>query len=371
MQAATVYPNMTGADQRTHYGQRIRIMAIAIGSLALAMTLVGRLLFPPSFGTNLQSVLGVTLMLLSAVAYWLRETRLATVMVYATLLAMCSIIAAIDPLEGTVGTATWTLYQLIPPIGALVFRSDRHVLTLAGIVLALMIGMALLQVQGIIPIQLLVKTNVYYYALAVQIIVMMVIATCIITFARLEQRSAALAIVAQQTALQRLGEVEQLLRDKEALNAEISQSIAAIQYQQNELRNEQAQRNQLARTVRQLATPVVPVARGVVVTSLIGEYDTERLEQFTDSMLTGIEKQRAKALVIDVTGVDTIDTQIAKGLIDAVRMASLLGVRSVLVGVHPEIAQTIVSLGVDLSAMETRADLQDGIAWAIRFAKQR
>lgn len=120
-------------------------------------------------------------------------------------------------------------------------------------------------------------------------------------------------------------------------------------------------RNELAATVRALSTPIIPVRRDALVMPLVGLLDTERSEMLITTLLNTVEQQRARAVIIDVTGVPLIDTATAQSLLQATAMLRLLGAQTVLVGLRPELAQTIVSLGVDLSSLHVQADLEAGI----------
>jgi rsbT co-antagonist protein RsbR len=124
-------------------------------------------------------------------------------------------------------------------------------------------------------------------------------------------------------------------------------------------------REQLSATVRELASPIVPVLDGILVMPLVGEIDSQRAAMLTETLLGGIERHHASVVILDVTGVPLIDTQVAQTLLDAARAVKLLGTQTILVGLRPELAQTIVGLGLDLTGLITQADLQSGVSYAI------
>jgi anti-anti-sigma factor len=126
-----------------------------------------------------------------------------------------------------------------------------------------------------------------------------------------------------------------------------------------------ASQARLLETVRELSTPVIPVHDGVLVLPLVGTIDSGRSAQVMESLLNAIQKDRASFVIIDITGVPTVDTGVANHLLRSTRAAALLGARCVLVGVSPAVAQTLVQLGVDLGDLVTRSDLQAGIAYAL------
>jgi len=121
----------------------------------------------------------------------------------------------------------------------------------------------------------------------------------------------------------------------------------------------------LLEVVRELSTPVIPVHDGVLVLPLVGTIDSTRGAQVMEALLGAITREQASVVLIDVTGVPMVDTGVADHLLRVIRAAALLGARAVLVGVTPVVAQTVVQLGVDLSGVVTRSNLQAGIAYAL------
>jgi PAS domain S-box-containing protein len=120
-----------------------------------------------------------------------------------------------------------------------------------------------------------------------------------------------------------------------------------------------------AAALQELSTPLIPISDTVVVMPLIGRIDERRAGQILETLLTGIQAQGADLAIIDITGVHLVDTQVAHALLQAARAVQLLGARVVLTGLRPEVAQTLVSLGVDLSGIVTRGTLQSGIAYGL------
>lgn len=114
--------------------------------------------------------------------------------------------------------------------------------------------------------------------------------------------------------------------------------------------------------VRELSVPVLPVARGVLVVPLVGALDSQRIQQLQQRALAAIEQRQARTLLLDVTGVPVIDTQVAQGLVAVVQTAHLLGATAVMVGIRPEVAQAIVGLENDLGNLHSYADLESALA---------
>jgi anti-anti-sigma regulatory factor/HAMP domain-containing protein len=122
-----------------------------------------------------------------------------------------------------------------------------------------------------------------------------------------------------------------------------------------------ASQQELLRTLRNVSTPVIPVIEGVLAMPLIGQLDDERTQHMTQVLLERIEHERASVVLLDITGVPVIDTQVAQALLRTVTASGLLGAEVVLVGVAPEVAQTIVALGLDLRGLRTAADLRSAV----------
>jgi anti-anti-sigma regulatory factor/HAMP domain-containing protein len=152
-----------------------------------------------------------------------------------------------------------------------------------------------------------------------------------------------------------------------ALERRVAERTIELEQALAELREAATAREQLSAAVREMSSPVVPVLEGILVMPLIGVIDAGRAGLLVRSLLEGIERHQADVVILDVTGVPLVDTQVARALLEAAHAARLLGARPVLVGLRPELAQTIVSLGLDLSSLVTRADLQIGVDYAIKL----
>ena len=118
--------------------------------------------------------------------------------------------------------------------------------------------------------------------------------------------------------------------------------------------------------IRELSTPVLQVRERLLILPIIGVLDTQRATQLTDQLLRGIRTNRAKVVVIDITGVPEIDTTVANHLVEAVDASRLMGASVIITGLSSDIARTLVTIGVDLSKMNTIGDLQGGIEEAER-----
>ena len=119
--------------------------------------------------------------------------------------------------------------------------------------------------------------------------------------------------------------------------------------------------------IRELSTPVLQVRERLLILPIIGVIDPMRARQLTEQLLRGIRTNRAKVVVIDITGVAAMDVTVANHLVQTVEASRLLGATVIVTGLSPEIAQTLVTIGVDLGKMNTVGDLQGGIEQAERL----
>lgn len=119
------------------------------------------------------------------------------------------------------------------------------------------------------------------------------------------------------------------------------------------------------RALRELSTPLIPISERVVIMPLIGAIDSRRAQQVLETLLEGVAAYNAEMAILDITGVSVVDTQVAQAIVRAAQAVKLLGTQVMLTGIQPQIAQTIVHLGIDLSGIITRGSLQAGIAYAL------
>ncbi len=123
--------------------------------------------------------------------------------------------------------------------------------------------------------------------------------------------------------------------------------------------------------IRELSTPVLQVRQGLLILPIIGVLDSLRARQLTEQLLRAIRANRAKVVVLDMTGVPALDSKVANHLLQTVDACRLMGAKVIVTGLTPEIAQTVVTIGVDLSRIVTVSDLQGGIEEADRLLGYR
>ncbi|MCA6609061.1 RsbT co-antagonist protein RsbRA [Bacillus safensis] len=123
--------------------------------------------------------------------------------------------------------------------------------------------------------------------------------------------------------------------------------------------------------LQELSAPLIPVFEHITVMPLVGTIDTERAKKIMENLLNGVVKHRSQVVLIDITGVPVVDTMVAHHIIQASEAVRLVGAKCLLVGIRPEIAQTIVNLGIDLSQVTTKNTLQKGIQTALEMTNRK
>ena len=146
---------------------------------------------------------------------------------------------------------------------------------------------------------------------------------------------------------ERTAALEAALHDVQAHADQQAQLLAELEQQRS--------------AIRELSVPVIPVSATTLIMPLVGALDSTRLVQVQERALEALQRASARTLILDITGVPIVDTQVAQGLLMVVQAARLLGAGVVLVGIRPEVAQSIVGLGLDLHAIETASDLQSAL----------
>jgi rsbT co-antagonist protein RsbR len=131
------------------------------------------------------------------------------------------------------------------------------------------------------------------------------------------------------------------------------------------LQEANATQDQLREAIQELSTPIIPLYTGVLAVPLVGRVDSQRAQVLTEALLEAIAREQAEIVLLDITGVAVVDTNVANHLIQTARAAALLGSQVVLVGISAEVAQTLVQLGLDLGQLVTLSNLQSGLEYAL------
>lgn len=173
------------------------------------------------------------------------------------------------------------------------------------------------------------------------------------------------AWMSQRTAENVSGQLEQAnalleLRVHER-TAALSESLRVVEERESHLARMLAENDQQRSVIRDMSLPIIPVNATTLVMPLVGTLDATRLEDMQTHALRVLEQSSARRLVLDITGVPIIDSHVAQGLVTVIHSARLLGAEVILVGVRPEVAQTMVSLGIELRHVRIFSDLQSAL----------
>jgi rsbT co-antagonist protein RsbR len=153
---------------------------------------------------------------------------------------------------------------------------------------------------------------------------------------------------------------EQVWRATELLDALGLHTVKAYQKSREEVINRQQ------REMLELSTPVVKLWEGILAIPMIGTLDSARTQVVMETLLQKVVETGAQIAILDITGVPTVDTLVAQHLLKTVTALRLMGAECIISGVRPQIAQTIVHLGVDLQGVTTKANLADALALALK-----
>jgi anti-anti-sigma factor len=163
------------------------------------------------------------------------------------------------------------------------------------------------------------------------------------TLAR-EQELRAVRAAQDEVIAERTAALQQSLEQAAAREATLQQTLAELRASEQ--------------TVRELSAPVLPVLPGVLIAPLVGALDSARAAALTTNVLQAVEQQQARTLILDITGVPTVDTAVAQIVLQTTAAVRLLGAEVLLVGIRPDVAHTMVVLGIQLRALQTFPNLE-------------
>lgn len=123
--------------------------------------------------------------------------------------------------------------------------------------------------------------------------------------------------------------------------------------------------------LQELSAPLIPVMDKITIMPLVGTIDTERAKLIMENLLEGAIKHNSEVVLMDITGVPVVDTMVAHHIIQAAEAVRLIGSTCILVGIRPEIAQTIVNLGIDLGKFPTKSSLRKGFKTALEITNRK
>lgn len=178
---------------------------------------------------------------------------------------------------------------------------------------------------------------------------------------------------ARTRAQQQQHVAEKVMRELAIANSTLEQNVAeqssALQHSLDSIQERERALTQTIEelrtsqdTIQRLSAPVVPILPHVIVAPVIGNLNHERAQLLMENVLSSIKEQRIRIIILDITGVPIVDTQVAHTIAKTARAAQIMGARTILVGIRPEVAQVLVSLDADFKDMKVFADLQQAIA---------
>ena len=160
-----------------------------------------------------------------------------------------------------------------------------------------------------------------------------------------------------------INDLTEELRQREKMQKDLENKLSKIQEQQKTILQQQED-------LHELSSPVSKVWDNILILPVIGTLDSQRTQVMMENLLQKIVETGCTISILDITGVPTVDTQVANHLLKTVTAARLLGAECIISGISPAIAQTIVHLGIDLSVIRTKATLQDAMIFAMKQSKR-
>jgi anti-anti-sigma regulatory factor len=155
------------------------------------------------------------------------------------------------------------------------------------------------------------------------------------------------------------------------LGGQDSSKVAVLAYDITERKRNEEQLKEQTKAIEELSTPVIQLWDGILALPLIGTIDSARAKQIMENLLSEIVNSKSSQVVIDITGVPIVDTGVASRLMRTVEAARLMGAECILTGISPIIAQTLVTIGVNLGSIQTRATLKNGLESALKNLNMR
>lgn len=298
-----------------------------------------------------------TLGLLFALARMLLHRRqLTTAIMIAGAAASLAALAYMIALPELV--ASFTLFPLCV-IGLAMLSSSRRLLigaTIAAVITVLMIvGLGFLP-RWLPPVPSNMLSVLQFATPAVVVVLLALLFGY--TWNNLHTSLRASQVANRELEALRDGLETQVARRTAELESALSQVQDQAQHQAHLLKEIERQQA----TIRDLGVPVLPVSASAAVVPLVGALDGERLTILRDRALRAVEQLRIHTLLLDLTGVEILDERVAAGVIELAAAVRLLGARVVLIGIRPEVAESIVALGADLRGMRSICDLRTALA---------
>lgn len=181
------------------------------------------------------------------------------------------------------------------------------------------------------------------------------------------------ALCREKAALAKAGEekarAEAQTREADRMRREANESARIAEAARTQAEAAISEKLAIQRAVKDLTTPILPLTDRVIVTPLIGALDSARAAQWMDVTLEAVGAHQADIVIVDLSGVPVVDTQVASALLKTVQAVGLVGGKCVVTGIRPAVAQAMVELGIDMTGVITRSTLKAGFAETMRMVK--
>jgi rsbT co-antagonist protein RsbR len=332
------------------------VVILALGMITLCLLFVLLLLFSPTPAV-IYVIIAVAVVIYTGVLLLARRGNVTLSAIVFMLAIMLILFSSIWSSQSVLTTPFYLVLPLL--IAGLSVRPWQIWVVLACIVVGLFATILALPNNPLNGLE--AATTVYGSVLLLGLVAVM-------SFLGAKSTSTALNI-AQDARQQAEMAAQTLSRVNIDLEATVAERTAALQMA---LQDVQARADAQARLLdevqqqrillRELSVPVIPISESTLIMPLVGALDSTRLQQIQEQALRALEHKSARYLVLDITGVPVVDSQVAQGLLSVVQAARLLGAQVLLVGIRPEVAQAIVGLGLDLREIYTASDLQSALS---------
>jgi rsbT co-antagonist protein RsbR len=332
------------------------VVILALGMITLCLLFVLLLLFSPTPAV-IYIIIAVAVVIYTGVLLLARHGLVTLSAIVFTLAIMLILFSSIWSSQSVLTTPYYLVLPLL--IAGLSLHPWQIWVVLACIVVGLFATILALPNNPLNGLE--AATTVYGSVLLLGIVAVM-------SFLGAKSTSSALSI-AQDARQQAETAAQTLSHVNVGLEATVAERTAALQ---TALQDVQARADAQAHLLdevqqqrillRELSVPVIPISASTLIMPLVGALDSIRLQQIQEQALRALEHKSARYLVLDITGVPVVDSQVAQGLLSVVQAARLLGAQVLLVGIRPEVAQAIVGLGLDLREIYTASDLQSALS---------
>jgi anti-anti-sigma regulatory factor len=338
----------------------LQVMLLTIIGACFIGLAIGFLIAPPTSGISM-AFISYTIMIVCMLGglYFLRRGRFRPAVGLAITAIIVAIAISVIP-SGFPLSSGAALSFTVPVTMAGLLLGRRGLLLAGGAVVGIVVGGYLLQLAapnlvGFMPGQPTSAGS----SIPIFVLIIAVLSLFLDRFAT-TLRNALSATQAREQELERLRDsLETTVADR---TASLQQALEAGEQRQAQLAQTLEDLRASEATIRELSAPVIPVLPGVLVAPLIGALDSARAAELTDNVLGMVEREHARQVIFDITGVPLVDTHVAKVLLQTTTAVRLLGAQALLVGIRPEVAQTIVALNIDMNALRTFSSLREAIA---------